>query len=250
MPARPAEVRRGGRGAAGPSAQDLLGHARLILRLARRRIERRLAPPRGGGRRSGALLLDDPLQSLLDLAQDAFEVRGLQLGLPPLAELVEDAPQARDVATARTLHPALHEPLQGAPHVALGQDVLAQRARGRHRRRRVAAAGSVPARVAVEAHASDPVWAWALARVSHAAAAPFLVQTPVQVESLEHELDAAGQRCRRLPTSSRPTARRSSGSPARASRASRWARTRRPRRPRRSRIDRSAAPARRRRSGD
>src|SRR5215210_9394145 len=76
---------------------------------------------------SATLLLENAIEALVELVQNALEVRALQLLLTSSAEAFHDPSQAGDVAAARAVQATLHEPLERPTDVPLGQDVVRQR---------------------------------------------------------------------------------------------------------------------------
>jgi hypothetical protein len=136
----------------GGAREDLLGHARPILSLARRRIERRLLGAVDPILDPGPLAVDDPAEPLVDVAEHAVQVGPFELVAALLSEALHDPPQARDVAAPRARHAALHEPLERAADVTLREDVVAQGAEDIVRVEWRQLLAAVPPRVAPARH--------------------------------------------------------------------------------------------------
>ena len=134
------------------SAHHLLGHARLVLLGARRRVERALLRLVHATLDPRSLLVQDLAEPAVEVVEHAVEVRTLQRLLALRAEALHDPPQAGDVTAARAPQAALHEPMQRPTHVALGQDVVRERIEHVVCVERGQLLAAVPSRVAERAH--------------------------------------------------------------------------------------------------
>ncbi len=109
------------------STHDLLRQAGLLLRLAGGRVEctaLRVAHPLPD---SLTLGLEDLLEATVHVVQHAVQVGSLELGLASGTQLLHDSSQSRHVAAPGATQATLHEPLECAAHIALGQDVVGER---------------------------------------------------------------------------------------------------------------------------
>jgi hypothetical protein len=132
-----------------------LGDARAVLLGTGRGVERPLLRGPHPLPDPAPLLRQDLVEPLGDVVEHPVEVGPLQLRLPLRPQPLHDRSQSRDVAAARAPQPALHEPLQGAPHVALGQDVVGQRVEHVVRVEGGQLLAAIPSAVAEGAHAAS-----------------------------------------------------------------------------------------------
>ena len=135
------------------AAQDLLGHAALVLLRPGCSVERSLLGLVNPALDTLSLEAEHVLEPLAQVVEDRSELAPLQLGLPPRPKTLDDLAQARDVAAPRAANAALHEALKRAAEIAVREKVVGQgleQVIGIERRKLL---GPVPARVA-NAHAA------------------------------------------------------------------------------------------------